>query len=205
MIRSMTLPLSESLVLFVTLQMTMRILENYNQQLILEFLLVMHQAGRVIESTTKELDESWKLFTFNSMSCLSQWLLCISDNRYHQQYKSRRSYSTDVLRQTTHEYLEPPGVERLVPHAPAVQVPVVSASTPSSTTIDQDAPSTNYSPSSSVVQPPILPQGVAVGLTIEDNPFAQADNEPFENVFAPEPSSDEYSSGDVTSAKFTFS
>ncbi|GJT32853.1 hypothetical protein Tco_0923272 [Tanacetum coccineum] len=94
------------------------------------------------------------------------------------------------------EYLEPPGVERLVPHAPAVQVPVVSASTPSSTTIDQDAPSTNYSPSSSVVQPPILPQGVTVGLTIKDNPFAQADNEPFENVFAPEPSSDESSSGD---------
>ncbi|GKA15892.1 retrovirus-related pol polyprotein from transposon TNT 1-94 [Tanacetum coccineum] len=34
-----------------------RILENYNQQLILEFSLVMHQAGRVTESTTKEPDE----------------------------------------------------------------------------------------------------------------------------------------------------
>nr|GEX66603.1 ribonuclease H-like domain-containing protein [Tanacetum cinerariifolium] len=31
--------------------------------------------GRVIEYTTKEPDVSWKLFTFNSMSCLSQWLL----------------------------------------------------------------------------------------------------------------------------------
>ncbi|GJV94101.1 retrovirus-related pol polyprotein from transposon TNT 1-94 [Tanacetum coccineum] len=63
-----------------------------------------------------------------------------------------------------------------VPPAPAVQVPVVSASTPSSTTIDQDAPSTSYSPSSSVVQPPISYQ---------------------------EPSSDESSSGDVSSAEST--
>ncbi|GJY02734.1 retrovirus-related pol polyprotein from transposon TNT 1-94 [Tanacetum coccineum] len=43
-------------------------LGNYNQQLILEYSLVMHQARKVIESTTKEPDESWKLFTFNSMS-----------------------------------------------------------------------------------------------------------------------------------------
>ncbi|GJV90318.1 integrase, catalytic region, zinc finger, CCHC-type containing protein [Tanacetum coccineum] len=56
------------------------------------------------------------------------------------------------------EYFEPPSVERLVPPAPAVQVLVVSADTPSSTTIDQDAPSTSYSPLSSVVQPPISHQ-----------------------------------------------
>ncbi|GJR27476.1 retrovirus-related pol polyprotein from transposon TNT 1-94, partial [Tanacetum coccineum] len=66
-----------------------------------------------------------------------------------------------------------------------------------------DAPSTSYSSSSSVVQPPISPQGVAAGLTIEDNPFAQADNEPFKNVFAPEPSFDESSSRDVSSAEST--
>ncbi|GJU51689.1 retrovirus-related pol polyprotein from transposon TNT 1-94 [Tanacetum coccineum] len=101
------------------------------------------------------------------------------------------------------EYFEPPGVERPVPPAPAVQVPVVLAGTPSSTTIDQDAPSTSYSPSSSVVQPPISHQGVAAGPTIKDNPFAQADNDPFVNVFAPEPSSDESSSGDVSSAEST--
>ncbi|GJV71672.1 putative ribonuclease H-like domain-containing protein [Tanacetum coccineum] len=101
------------------------------------------------------------------------------------------------------EYFEPPGVERPVPPALAVQVPVVSAGTPSSTTIDQDAPSTIYSPSSSVVQPPISHQGVTAGPTIKDNPFAQADNEPFVNVFAPEPSSDESSSGDVSSAEST--
>ncbi|GKG57475.1 hypothetical protein Tco_0584901, partial [Tanacetum coccineum] len=58
------------------------------------------------------------------------------------------------------EYLEPPSVERPVPPASAVQVLVVSADTPSSTTIDQDAPSTSYSSSSYVVQPPVSYQGV---------------------------------------------
>ncbi|GJR09656.1 retrovirus-related pol polyprotein from transposon TNT 1-94 [Tanacetum coccineum] len=101
------------------------------------------------------------------------------------------------------EYLEPPSVERPVPPAPAVQVPVVSAGTPSSTTIDQDAPSTSHSPSSSVVQPPISHQGVAAGPTIKDNPFAQAEDNPFVNVFALEPSSEESSSRDVSSAEST--
>ncbi|GJV97015.1 integrase, catalytic region, zinc finger, CCHC-type containing protein [Tanacetum coccineum] len=49
------------------------------------------------------------------------------------------------------EYLEPPSVERPVPPAPIVQVPVVSVGMPSSTTIDQDALSTSHSPSSSEV------------------------------------------------------
>ncbi|GKD38831.1 retrovirus-related pol polyprotein from transposon TNT 1-94 [Tanacetum coccineum] len=74
------------------------------------------------------------------------------------------------------EYFKPPCVERPVPPAPAVQVPIVSAGTPSSTTIDQDAPSATYSSSSSVVQPTISHQ---------------------------EPSSDESSSGDASSAEST--
>ncbi|GKD15440.1 retrovirus-related pol polyprotein from transposon TNT 1-94 [Tanacetum coccineum] len=99
------------------------------------------------------------------------------------------------------EYFEPLSVERSVPPAHAVQVLAVSAGTPSFTTIDQDAPSTSYSPSSFIVQPLISHQGVAAGPTIEDNPFAQADNIPFVNVFVPEPSSDESSSGDVIQPK----
>nr|GEV63000.1 ribonuclease H-like domain-containing protein [Tanacetum cinerariifolium] len=67
-------------------------------------------------------------------------------------------------------------VIRSFPPALAVQVPVVLAGTPSSTTIDQDALSTSYSPSSSIVQPPILHQ---------------------------EPSSNESSLGDVSLAKST--
>ncbi|GKD10232.1 hypothetical protein Tco_1189917, partial [Tanacetum coccineum] len=98
---------------------------------------------------------------------------------------------------------EPIFVERPVPPAPAVPVPVVSAGTLSSTTIDQDAPSTSHSPSSSVVQPPISLQGVAAGPTIEDNPFAYAEDNPFVNVFAPKPSFKESSSGDVSSDEST--
>ncbi|GJZ36534.1 putative ribonuclease H-like domain-containing protein [Tanacetum coccineum] len=98
------------------------------------------------------------------------------------------------------EYFEPPSVERPVPPALVVQVPVVSVGTPSSKTIDQDAPSTSHSSSSSKVQAPILHQGVTAGPTFKDNPFAQADDEPFVNVFAPKPSPAS-SSGDVSSAE----
>ncbi|GJZ38521.1 retrovirus-related pol polyprotein from transposon TNT 1-94 [Tanacetum coccineum] len=99
------------------------------------------------------------------------------------------------------EYFEPPCVERSVPPAPAVQVLVVSAGTPSSTTIDQDAPSTSHSSSSSELQPPISHQGIADGPTFKDNPFAQAEDNPFVNVFALEPSSEASSSGDVSSTE----
>ncbi|GKF41337.1 hypothetical protein Tco_0124679 [Tanacetum coccineum] len=87
------------------------------------------------------------------------------------------------------EYFVPPSVERLVSAAPAVPDPVISVGTPLSTTIDQDAPSTSHSSSSSKVQPPFSHQGVAAGHTIEDNPFSQDANDPFENIFAPELSS----------------
>nr|GFB44905.1 retrovirus-related Pol polyprotein from transposon TNT 1-94 [Tanacetum cinerariifolium] len=90
------------------------------------------------------------------------------------------------------EYLEP-RVERLVSSAPVVQVPVNSAGTPSSTTIDQDAPSLSISPSSSALQSPSLHQGIAAeSALIKDNPV----NNPFINVFASEPSSNASSSGD---------
>ncbi|GJT99921.1 retrovirus-related pol polyprotein from transposon TNT 1-94 [Tanacetum coccineum] len=72
------------------------------------------------------------------------------------------------------EYFETLSVERPVLPAFAVQVLVVSASTPSSTIIDQEAPSTSHSPSFSEVQDLILHQ---------------------------EPSSKESSSGDVSIAQ----
>nr|GEU72979.1 putative ribonuclease H-like domain-containing protein [Tanacetum cinerariifolium] len=77
--------------------------------------------------------------------------------------------------------------------ATTFQVPVVSAGTPSSTTIDQDASSTSHSSSSAIVQPSISHQGVAAGPTIKDSPFAQAEDNPFVNVFTPEPNSEESS------------
>ncbi|GKD03458.1 retrovirus-related pol polyprotein from transposon TNT 1-94 [Tanacetum coccineum] len=95
------------------------------------------------------------------------------------------------------EYLKPPRAERPVSPPPTVPVPVNSASTPSSTTIDQDAPSPSHSPSSSALQSPCLQQGVASESTImEDNLLALVDNDTFVNVFASEPSSEASSSWD---------
>ncbi|GKD08343.1 putative ribonuclease H-like domain-containing protein, partial [Tanacetum coccineum] len=102
------------------------------------------------------------------------------------------------------EYLESPRVERLVSLALAILVLVNSAGTPSSTTIDQDAPSPSHSASSSALQSPSTHQGVVAGSTIiEANPFAHVNNDPFVNVFASEPSSKASSSGDVNSVKST--
>ncbi|GJW80497.1 hypothetical protein Tco_0144472 [Tanacetum coccineum] len=100
------------------------------------------------------------------------------------------------------EYLEPTRVERPVSPAPIVLVSVTLAGTPSSTTIDQDAHSPSHSPSSSALQSPSLHQGVAAESTLmEDNPFPPVDNDRFVNVFAPEPSSEASSSGDLSSEK----
>ncbi|GJV59169.1 retrovirus-related pol polyprotein from transposon TNT 1-94 [Tanacetum coccineum] len=91
----------------------------------------------------------------------------------------------------THGQIKPPRVERPVSPALAVSVPVNSAGTPSSTSIDQDAPSPSHSSSSLALQSPSLDQGVAADSTlIEDNHFALVDNHPFINVFTPEPSSE---------------
>nr|GEW57432.1 hypothetical protein [Tanacetum cinerariifolium] len=77
------------------------------------------------------------------------------------------------------EYMEPPQAKRLVSPAPVVPALVNSADTPSSTTIDQDAPSSN-------------------------NPVAPVNNNPFINVFALETSSVASSSGDVSSTESTY-
>nr|GEY60923.1 integrase, catalytic region, zinc finger, CCHC-type, peptidase aspartic, catalytic [Tanacetum cinerariifolium] len=103
------------------------------------------------------------------------------------------------------EYLEPHRVKRPVSPTPVVQVPVNSTGTPSSTTIDQDAPSLSISSSSSALQYPSLHQGITAKSTLtEDNPVAPVDNNPFINVFALEPSSDASSSGDVSSKESTY-
>nr|GEV14351.1 retrovirus-related Pol polyprotein from transposon TNT 1-94 [Tanacetum cinerariifolium] len=83
------------------------------------------------------------------------------------------------------EYLEPPRVERPISPTSAVPVPVNSAGTPSSTSIDQDAPSLSHSLSSSALQSSCSHQGVAAESTLKDeNPFAPVDNDPFINIFS---------------------
>nr|GEV14886.1 hypothetical protein [Tanacetum cinerariifolium] len=112
----------------------------------------------------------------------------------------------DILFQPMfNEYLEPPCVERPVSLAPAVPVPVNSADTPSSTSIDQDAPSPSHSLSSSALQSPYLHQGVAAESTLMDeNPFAPVDNDPFINIFDLEPTFEASSYGDASSAASTY-
>nr|GEV10814.1 retrovirus-related Pol polyprotein from transposon TNT 1-94 [Tanacetum cinerariifolium] len=96
------------------------------------------------------------------------------------------------------EYLEPSLVERPVSPASAVPVLVNTVGTPSSTTIDQDAPCPSHSPSSLAFHSLSLLQGVAAESTImEDNPLAPVDNDPFINMFAPKPSFEASSSGDL--------
>nr|GEZ25507.1 retrovirus-related Pol polyprotein from transposon TNT 1-94 [Tanacetum cinerariifolium] len=97
------------------------------------------------------------------------------------------------------EYLETPRVERPVSSALAVPIPVNSAGTPSSTSIDQDAHSPSHSPSSSALQSPCLHQGAAAESTLMDeNLFTPVDNDSFINIFASEPTSKASSSGDAS-------
>nr|GEW87909.1 integrase, catalytic region, zinc finger, CCHC-type, peptidase aspartic, catalytic [Tanacetum cinerariifolium] len=96
------------------------------------------------------------------------------------------------------EYLEPPRAERPVSHAQAVQASVNSAGTPSSTTIDKDAPSLSISPSSSALQSHSLHQGiVAEPNYIEDHNVALVDNNRFVNIFALKPHYEASSYGDI--------
>nr|GEV05044.1 retrovirus-related Pol polyprotein from transposon TNT 1-94 [Tanacetum cinerariifolium] len=84
--------------------------------------------------------------------------------------------------------------------AQAVQAPVNSVGTPSSTTITKDAPSLSISPSSSVLQSYDLHQGITAKPNyMEDHTITPVDNNPFVNVFAPEPHSEASSSGDISS------
>ncbi|GJY55100.1 hypothetical protein Tco_0446764, partial [Tanacetum coccineum] len=70
-----------------------------------------------------------------------------------------------------------------------------------SISVDQDAPSDSHSPSSSDHQSSIVHHGVTTEHSFEVNPFAPADNEPFVNSFAPDPSSEASSSGEITIAE----
>ncbi|GJR12992.1 retrovirus-related pol polyprotein from transposon TNT 1-94 [Tanacetum coccineum] len=99
------------------------------------------------------------------------------------------------------DYFEPHTVDRPVPPAPAAQVPVNLVDPSVSILVDQDAPSGTHSPSSSDHQSSTVHHGVAADHSLEVNPFAPVDNEPFVNIFAPDPSSEASSSGEVSIAE----
>ncbi|GJZ06789.1 retrovirus-related pol polyprotein from transposon TNT 1-94 [Tanacetum coccineum] len=86
-----------------------------------------------------------------------------------------------------------------------VLIPVNSAGTPSSTTIDQDAHSLSHSVSSSALQSLSIHQGAAAESTlVEENLFAPVDNDPFINIYALEPTFEASSFGDVSLAESTY-
>nr|GEV04327.1 retrovirus-related Pol polyprotein from transposon TNT 1-94 [Tanacetum cinerariifolium] len=92
------------------------------------------------------------------------------------------------------EYFELLSVDQQVPLTPTVYI-LVNPPCPSvSISVDQDAPSKGHSPSSSDHQSSSIHHGVIADHSLEVNPFAPADNEPFVNIFAPDPSSEVSSS-----------
>ncbi|GKF80702.1 hypothetical protein Tco_0239304 [Tanacetum coccineum] len=70
-----------------------------------------------------------------------------------------------------------------------------------SISVNTDAPLEMYSPSSSDHQSSSVHIGVAANQSIEVNPCAPADLEPFVNVFAPDSSSEASSFGDILIAE----
>ncbi|GJS03924.1 hypothetical protein Tco_0320432 [Tanacetum coccineum] len=99
------------------------------------------------------------------------------------------------------EYFEQSTDSEPVPTATVVNAPIVSTNTSVSTTIAQDAPSTTHSLSSLQVHPPVFPQGVTAGPTIEDTSITQADLHPSVNPVAGEPGFAQSTSGDVSLAE----
>ncbi|GJT15231.1 retrovirus-related pol polyprotein from transposon TNT 1-94 [Tanacetum coccineum] len=95
------------------------------------------------------------------------------------------------------EYFKPLTIDRLVPPALIAQVPVNPTGPSVSISVDQDAPSGNHSPSSSDHQSSLVHHGVAADHSLEVNLFAPTDNEPFVNIFAPDPSSEASSSKEI--------
>nr|GEW53635.1 hypothetical protein [Tanacetum cinerariifolium] len=119
--------------------------------------------------------------------------VCYAPSRKGYQIYNKR---TRQIMETIHVQFD----ELTEPMAPVhlIHAPVNAAGTPSSTTIDQYAPSPSISPSTSALQSHSLHQGVAAESTfMKDNPVAPIDNNPFINVFALEPSSEALSSGDM--------
>nr|GFC33917.1 hypothetical protein [Tanacetum cinerariifolium] len=87
-----------------------------------------------------------------------------------------------------------PEVIALIPEVVALE-PAASTGSPSSTTVDQDAPSPSNSQSTPKTQPPVIPNDVE-----EDNhdiKVAHMGNDPYFSIPIPEVPSDQSSSSDI--------
>ncbi|GKB31235.1 putative ribonuclease H-like domain-containing protein [Tanacetum coccineum] len=94
------------------------------------------------------------------------------------------------------EYFNPPG-NRQDPIPNVVQDPVIPTGPSVSISIDLDAPSGSHISSPLDHHSSSVHHGVAGEQYAEVNPFAAADPEPFVNVFAPDPTSEASSSGEI--------
>ncbi|GJV27357.1 retrovirus-related pol polyprotein from transposon TNT 1-94 [Tanacetum coccineum] len=106
--------------------------------------------------------------------------------------KAYRIYNkrTRLIMETIHvEFDEDPPSTIISRMPPTVAlIPADITGTPLSTIIDQDAPSTSTSPTTHVILSPVIHQGVEEPL--QGIETAQFDNDPFHNIFTPEPSSE---------------
>nr|GEW99575.1 retrovirus-related Pol polyprotein from transposon TNT 1-94 [Tanacetum cinerariifolium] len=100
-----------------------------------------------------------------------------------------------------YEYFEPSTIDQQVPPAPSVYIPVNLPCPSVSIFVDQDAPSEGHSPSSLDHQSSSLHHGVAANHSLEVNPFAPTDNEPFVNIFALDASAKVSSSREISIVK----
>ncbi|GJX80265.1 retrovirus-related pol polyprotein from transposon TNT 1-94, partial [Tanacetum coccineum] len=94
------------------------------------------------------------------------------------------------------EYFNPPG-NRQDPLPSVAQVPVIPTGPSVSMSIDLDAPSGSHTSSPLDHHSSSVHHGVAGEQYAEVNPFAAADQEPFVNVFAPDPTTEASSSGEI--------
>ncbi|GKD73410.1 hypothetical protein Tco_1331692 [Tanacetum coccineum] len=86
--------------------------------------------------------------------------------------------------------LSPSVVSHVIPVV--ARITVDTTSTPSSTTIDQDAPCVSTSPTTHETQSPVISQGFEEHIQETNN--AQFDNDPFQNILTSKPSSQDSSS-----------
>ncbi|GKE01745.1 hypothetical protein Tco_1389728 [Tanacetum coccineum] len=93
-----------------------------------------------------------------------------------------------------------PNPAPVLPYDPipnVVQDPVIPTGPSVSISIDLDAPSGSHISSPLDHHSSLVHHGVAGEQYAEVNPFAAADPEPFVNVFAPDPTSEASSSGEI--------
>nr|GEW94069.1 hypothetical protein [Tanacetum cinerariifolium] len=146
----------------------------------------------VVERRNRTLVEAALTMLIFSKAPMFLWAEAVATAKGYRIYNKRTRRIMEMIHVQFDELTEQMAPVHLV------QAPVNLAGTPSSTTINKDAPSPSILPSSSASQSHSLHQGVAAEPNyMEDHTIAPVDNTPFVNVFAPEPHYKALSSGDV--------